>query len=55
MTNQNQQGNPNSADNSTCTCPSCGHQIDHERGVPCSKGSCPKCQTPMQGDNCQEE
>jgi hypothetical protein len=35
-----------------CTCPKCGHEESHQRGIPCSKQKCPKCQTPMRGVNC---
>ena len=33
----------------TCVCPNCGHQVPHERGIPCNKIKCPKCGTPMIG------
>ncbi|OQX92175.1 MAG: hypothetical protein B6D58_04255 [candidate division Zixibacteria bacterium 4484_95] len=26
-----------------CVCPSCGHSIPHQRGVPCSQKKCPQC------------
>jgi hypothetical protein len=35
-----------------CTCPKCGHEEAHKRGVPCSQAECPKCKTPMKGVNC---
>ena len=35
-----------------CTCPKCGNEEPHKRGIPCSKGKCPKCQTLMKGVNC---
>ena len=38
-----------------CKCPKCGYTVDHERGKPCSQSKCPKCQTEMQGVNCQDE
>ncbi len=37
---------------STCTCPKCGHESVHQRGIPCSQDKCPKCQTSMKGVNC---
>ncbi|MEA3355619.1 MAG: hypothetical protein U9Q63_04025 [Patescibacteria group bacterium] len=37
---------------SICTCPKCGHEMSHVRGVPCTKVKCPKCKTLMQGVNC---
>lgn len=37
---------------SVCTCPSCGHERLHKRGVPCSTVLCPKCKTPLAGENC---
>ena len=27
----------------TCVCPKCGHELTHERGVPCAEVECPKC------------
>lgn len=35
-----------------CTCPKCGHEVAHKRGIPCSQVKCPKCKTPMKGVNC---
>ena len=35
-----------------CTCPKCGHEESHKRGVPCTQVKCPKCKTPMKGANC---
>ena len=26
-----------------CVCPSCGHKVSHQRGVPCNQRNCPKC------------
>jgi len=28
-----------------CICPKCGYKIIHQRGIPCSSLTCPKCQT----------
>jgi predicted Fe-Mo cluster-binding NifX family protein len=30
-----------------CTCPQCGHQEAHQRGVPCVEQKCPQCGTAM--------
>ncbi|MHA1208451.1 MAG: hypothetical protein ACTSSA_00550 [Candidatus Freyarchaeota archaeon] len=30
-----------------CVCPSCGHTVPHQAGVPCTTVSCPKCGTRM--------
>ena len=30
-----------------CVCPNCGHKVPHQRGIPCYKVLCPKCDTPM--------
>ncbi len=35
-----------------CTCPKCGKQIPHKRGIPCSVEKCPDCGTPMRGAFC---
>ncbi len=32
-----------------CTCPKCGHQSPHERGVPCMNMKCPQCGEIMRG------
>lgn len=31
----------------TCICPKCNEQIAHQRGVPCSAQTCPKCGVPL--------
>ena len=38
---------------SKCVCPNCGYTTEHTRGVPCSKTSCPKCNTPLRGNYCK--
>ncbi|MCE5313764.1 MAG: hypothetical protein ABFD49_00150 [Armatimonadota bacterium] len=30
-----------------CICPICGHREPHERGLPCSEKTCPKCSARM--------
>ena len=35
-----------------CTCPNCGHKEAHQRGIPCSEKTCPKCGEFMRGINC---
>ena len=35
-----------------CSCPKCGHKVDHQRGIPCSEKTCPKCGEFMRGVNC---
>jgi hypothetical protein len=30
-----------------CICPSCGHTVVHQVGVPCNQLQCPKCGQPM--------
>lgn len=30
-----------------CVCPKCGNAIQHQRGIPCYKQTCPKCGTKM--------
>ena len=30
-----------------CVCPSCGHKVPHQAGVPCYQSGCPKCGTQM--------
>ncbi len=37
---------------SVCRCPKCGYSMPHTKGVPCSAIQCPKCSTPMRGENC---
>ena len=31
----------------TCVCPKCGHREPHERGAPCARKRCPKCDAAM--------
>jgi hypothetical protein len=33
--------------NGDCECPKCGEKVAHQRGVPCTSISCPKCNTTM--------
>ncbi len=35
-----------------CSCPKCGYEETHQRGIPCSQKKCPKCDTPLKGINC---
>ncbi len=30
-----------------CSCPACGHQEPHRRGIPCAEFKCPKCGTAL--------
>lgn len=30
-----------------CVCPSCGHKVAHQAGVPCTDRKCPKCGAAM--------
>ena len=30
-----------------CVCPSCGHKVPHQRGVPCYQMKCPRCGAAM--------
>lgn len=30
-----------------CVCPNCGHQEPHQRGVPCTRKTCPQCGTAL--------
>lgn len=30
-----------------CICPSCGHTVAHQVGVPCSRARCAECGQPM--------
>jgi hypothetical protein len=34
----------------SCVCPSCGHRIPHQTGVPCYEVRCPKCGSTMTRD-----
>ncbi len=34
-------------DGGDCECPKCGTKVPHQRGVPCTSISCPKCNTTM--------
>ncbi len=31
----------------TCVCPNCGKEVKHQRGTPCFKMKCPKCDTKL--------
>ena len=45
---QGRMGGPMSAGPAgQCVCPSCGHSVPHQRGVPCATASCPKCGAAM--------
>ncbi|MFO7792078.1 MAG: hypothetical protein R6W73_03740 [Candidatus Saliniplasma sp.] len=30
-----------------CVCPNCGHEEEHQRGVPCYEKTCPECGSKM--------
>ncbi|MHC1605665.1 MAG: DUF134 domain-containing protein [Candidatus Methanofastidiosia archaeon] len=32
-----------------CKCPKCGHEVPHQRGIPCIQTKCPECGTMMIG------
>ncbi|BDZ66736.1 DUF134 domain-containing protein [Methanobacterium ferruginis] len=34
-----------------CRCPNCGYESPKELAVPCSNTKCPKCETPLCGDD----
>ena len=36
-----------------CTCSKCGYQEPHNRGIPCVKRKCPKCDAKMVGEFCK--
>jgi hypothetical protein len=38
---------PGSGPGGNCVCPSCGTVVAHQRGIPCSRVSCPKCGASM--------
>jgi hypothetical protein len=38
---------PGAGPGGECVCPSCGHTLSHQAGVPCYDVKCPKCGTPM--------
>ena len=38
---------PGAGPSGNCLCPSCGTEIPHQAGVPCSDLSCPKCGAKM--------
>jgi len=44
-------GGPRQGDGGTdtCVCKSCGHEMPHERGTPCSEIKCPECGGEMMG------
>lgn len=33
----------------TCVCPKCGHELEHNRGIPCTEVKCPECGATMEG------
>jgi hypothetical protein len=35
----------------TCVCLACGHQVNHEPGVPCREVKCPQCRGTMTRGN----
>lgn len=35
-------------DGDICICPQCGHQLPHQRGLPCFRVTCPQCGIPLQ-------
>jgi len=38
---------PGAGPGGVCICPSCGAEVPHQAGVPCSSLNCPKCGTRM--------
>lgn len=34
---------------STCVCPECGYEEEHDRGVPCNQKKCPECDVSLTG------
>lgn len=34
----------------TCICPQCDYKEEKERGIPCNKRICPKCNIPLIGE-----
>ncbi|MFP4005165.1 MAG: hypothetical protein ACLFUR_00400 [Candidatus Hadarchaeia archaeon] len=32
-----------------CVCPNCGHEENHQKGVPCFEKTCPECGTNLVG------
>lgn len=30
-----------------CVCPACGTKVEHQRGIPCTGLTCPKCGSPL--------
>jgi len=53
MPNQDGKGRGQNIGVSACECPKCGHTETHERGITCTKITCPKCDTPMKGSYCK--
>ena len=38
---------PGSGPGGECVCPACGERLAHQRGIPCTQTSCPRCGQPM--------
>ncbi len=43
------KGSSTKDNSSWCTCPSCGCQVNHEKGTPCRDKECPECGQTMRG------
>jgi len=40
-------GNLAAGPSGLCVCPQCGEEVPHQRGLPCSEATCPKCGAKM--------